>query len=1313
MEITWNPLTDTPSFIRGRIPLSAIGLTTESKPATIALALADRYANLFGIKQASRELNIVEDEVDTLGMRHVTLAQVYEGVEVYNAYMKVHLSADSQEVVAVSSGFVPNIRLTDTQPRISADQALAVARKELPNGNLLSESRLVVYPGAGEGSPGASARLAWMVELRDDSVPARNVYFVDAMTGSMVDVLPRLYDIVEELSLEELTERASTILIGQVLSQTSRWNSDKTLIVTDVSIAVEGSIKGLSPDRFVLEVPGGVVDDRRLIVSDTPTFFAGETVILFLRGPDFPGFRLVGWRQGEFAVHNGFVVQEGEQPIHVEEFVGRIRRIMGESGPLPPDLVTLVSRLAARTKGTDGVNLQAVVITRITPDNGPAHADQLDSSGCASDSTRITISGSGFGSTQGASYVRFWQEGSTYYNACVESSWSDIQIVARVPGRVSSGNVVVVVGGVTSNAKSFTVTYSYGGGKWPAGGYPQPMSEQYFVNPNTGDIPGTDELYAVLAAAATWNAAGANFQFRYDKTIDMTGAADDEANVISWVNYDTGSIATNYAWADVSDLHRITGFDIVFNDFSFAWDTDGSALKMDVQNTATHELGHSLMLLDLYGDDDSDKTMYGRIGTWSSIVGETKQRTLESDDIAGIRYIYGTSHSCPTGQFLVEFYDNRAFTGNSTSWLCERSPIHYYWGTGGPGQGVGNDNFSVRWTGQFTFSQDTYTFVAVADDGVKVWVDGSLLIDAWHDNLLPLVREYKETRAISAGQHEVKVEYYEHTEKAAAHLRWTGQNTDPDDNRVISFGDTLWGGLEPVLDEDQYFFDVTGADVGKYVRISVQKSSLTQQLENFAVTLRRPDGQLVAGKFQIQSVAVMTATLSQSGRYTIMVGMSDKTGVYGLRLGLPEPVAGRNRDTYDADHTFSLPGRLARTEGQGPTGDRDIDNAHDFAGATYDYFKNTHNRNSYDGGGATMISTANYGRSYQNAYWNGEQTVYGDDFPVKDVVAHEWTHAVTEHSANLEYRWQSGALNESFSDIFGAMVDRDDWLMGEDLPPHVLGGREAIRDLSNPPRFGQPDHTHDWVETCSDNEGVHTNSGITNKAYYNIATAIGKDKAERIFYRALTVYLDTNSSLEDARAAALQSAQDLYGAASAEYNAVRDGFNAVGLDGQWNPPSNDCYCGASVALAAEPDGQDLLNNLRAVRDQVFTQDPGRRWVNIYYEHQLEVAWLLISDAQLRADAQAGFRAFDPVFGALLAGDEASSNVILTRETIQAAERALMGVAEKGSPAVREDIVREWERINPYRFVGWDVARVKQQLLAEEALHRIYLPLVVK
>jgi Zn-dependent metalloprotease len=260
----------------------------------------------------------------------------------------------------------------------------------------------------------------------------------------------------------------------------------------------------------------------------------------------------------------------------------------------------------------------------------------------------------------------------------------------------------------------------------------------------------------------------------------------------------------------------------------------------------------------------------------------------------------------------------------------------------------------------------------------------------------------------------------------------------------------------------------------------------------------------------------------------------------------------RNRQTYSANGGTTLPGTLRRAETAGPTGDADIDHAHDFVGATYDYYAATHARDSYDNAGATLIATVHYSVNYQNAFWDGTQMVYGDGFPVKDVTAHELTHAVTERTANLEYRWQSGALNESFSDIFGAMVDRDDYLMGEDLP---IG---AIRDLANPGAFGQPGNASGWVQTCGDNEGVHTNSGIPSKAFVNVATSIGKGDAERIFYRALTVYLQTQASLEDARAAALQAAEDLFGAGSTQVQAVNTGFGAVGLNGSFQPPVNSC-----------------------------------------------------------------------------------------------------------------------------------------------------------
>ena len=206
----------------------------------------------------------------------------------------------------------------------------------------------------------------------------------------------------------------------------------------------------------------------------------------------------------------------------------------------------------------------------------------------------------------------------------------------------------------------------------------------------------------------------------------------------------------------------------------------------------------------------------------------------------------------------------------------------------------------------------------------------------------------------------------------------------------------------------------------------------------------------------------------------------------------------RNRRTYTASNGTSIPGTLLISEG-GSSGDSVAQAAHNNMGTAYNYYYNTFGRDSFNGTGAALTTTVHYGSSYNNAYWNGQQMVFGDGdgnvfSPLGsglDVVAHELTHAVTQYTANLVYSDQSGALNESYSDVFGVMVDRDDWLMGEDVyTPHTSG--DALRSLSNPTLYGQPDNMSNYVNTTRDNGGVHTNSGIPNKAAYNIATAIGK-----------------------------------------------------------------------------------------------------------------------------------------------------------------------------------------------------------------------------
>jgi hypothetical protein len=414
--------------------------------------------------------------------------------------------------------------------------------------------------------------------------------------------------------------------------------------------------------------------------------------------------------------------------------------------------------------------------------------------------------------------------------------------------------------------------------------------------------------------------------------------------------------------------------------------------------------------------------------------------------------------------------------------------------------------------------------------------------------------------------------------------------------------------------------------------------------------------------------------------------------------------------TYTTSNTEALPGVLARVDDDPSIDDADLDNAHDFAVQTRNYYQSTHSRNSFDDNGAVIVSSVHFGKNYLNAAWTGQQMIYGDGFSTLDVVAHELTHAVTQQSANLEYHWQSGALNESFSDIFAALVDRDEWLIGDDLPDSVLGGRNAMRDMAEPERLGDPGHTNDWLATCTDNEGVHTNSSIFNKAFYLIATSNNMDmhKAELVFYRALTIYLGPTSNFADAREMVLLSAKELYGDNSAEVAAIAAGFDSVGLIEDWTPPTNSCACGATVALAGTTEGESSLATIRSLRDFVFTQDPGQRWSAIYYEHQLEIASILLMNPDIRNQATDVLIDFDPVFHSLL-GEQSATPVTLTPELIASAEEALMELVAHSSSSLQEDILREWEKIDSNRFIGWEVNKIWQQLEQAEGGYNLLLP----
>ncbi len=239
----------------------------------------------------------------------------------------------------------------------------------------------------------------------------------------------------------------------------------------------------------------------------------------------------------------------------------------------------------------------------------------------------------------------------------------------------------------------------------------------------------------------------------------------------------------------------------------------------------------------------------------------------------------------------------------------------------------------------------------------------------------------------------------------------------------------------------------------------------------------------------------------------------------------------------------------------------------------YDYFLSVHGRNSLDGAGATLLAVVRLGQNYGNAFFLSESNImaFGDAEKYAgalDVVGHELTHGVTHHSANLIYQNESGALNEAFSDIFGEMVEAHvagaatpDWLVGS--PPAFTA---PLRNMQNPgsisTSFGPyPSKYSQRIQTTQDNGGVHLNSSIINHAFFQLVqglpNAIGRVKAESIFYRALTTHLTASSNFVDVRLAAVQSAQELSvsGVTAADVDAVRDAFTAVEVfDGAGTEP---------------------------------------------------------------------------------------------------------------------------------------------------------------
>ena len=279
-----------------------------------------------------------------------------------------------------------------------------------------------------------------------------------------------------------------------------------------------------------------------------------------------------------------------------------------------------------------------------------------------------------------------------------------------------------------------------------------------------------------------------------------------------------------------------------------------------------------------------------------------------------------------------------------------------------------------------------------------------------------------------------------------------------------------------------------------------------------------------------------------------------------LSTGAPSPTLpvrpGLRRQAFDCGGTEDTPGNLVRKEDDPATADDAVNQAYDNAGTSWQFYHDIFGRESVDAHGRTLVSSVHYSQGYDNAFWNGQQMVYGDgDGQIfkgftnsLDVIAHELTHGVTQFTAQLPYQGQSGALNESMSDVFGSMVkqwaqgqtvDEADWLIGADIFTSNFKGR-ALRDMANPgtayddPVLGkdpQPGHMKDYVETTDDKGGVHINSGIPNKAFVLAAKAIGGkswEKTGKIWYVTLTERLTSSADFAKCAAETISVARDLF-----------------------------------------------------------------------------------------------------------------------------------------------------------------------------------------
>ena len=417
-----------------------------------------------------------------------------------------------------------------------------------------------------------------------------------------------------------------------------------------------------------------------------------------------------------------------------------------------------------------------------------------------------------------------------------------------------------------------------------------------------------------------------------------------------------------------------------------------------------------------------------------------------------------------------------------------------------------------------------------------------------------------------------------------------------DNNLRLAYKFDIYASL-PLSRGDVYIDAVTG-EVLLY-------NAIIKHLGEYSNGSHATSAEMSKGKASTVAFVAANAATRYSGTQSIQTTLSGSSYI------LSDATRGLGVQTYNSARTATYPttnftdvdNNWTATEFNNTNKDNGALDAHWGAEKTYDYFSTKHGRNSYDNAGAKIKSYVHYNLiaagypDNNNAFWNGSVMTYGDGsgtggfdiLTALDVAGHEIGHAVCSNTANLTYLNESGAMNEGFSDIWGACIEfsaaptKSTWLIGEDIERRT--GHLSLRSMSNPNAEGQPDTYKGtyWYTGTADSGGVHTNSGVLNHWFYILSigksgtndigsaynvTGITIANAEKIAYRLESVYLTASSTYANARTYGIQSAVDLFGAGSAEVIATTNAFYAVGVGAAYAGSADTIAPSTPAGLAA-------------------------------------------------------------------------------------------------------------------------------------------------